>query len=175
MAIDSPNELIRSYLEDAIAAEKNFETQLRAFAKEGEDETAHALFERHANETRNQYQRLTARLEALGGSTSGIKTAIAHLLGIMPKAAQVGHDESERVTQNLIMAYTVEHSEVAMYEALFSIAQAAGDSGTAELAREIQQEERQTADMIWRQIPRAAVRPVVKSQAAEPERVRRAG
>jgi ferritin-like metal-binding protein YciE len=163
MAIDSPGRLIKSYLEDAIAAEKNFETQLRAFAKEGDDDTVHAIFEQHADETRDQYQRLTSRLEALGSGTSGLKTALAHMLGMLPKAAQLGHDESERVTQNLIMAFTVENAEVAMYEALAAVAEAGGDVITAELARSIQQEEERTAELVWSQIPHAAIRPLMKS------------
>ncbi|HLK48994.1 MAG TPA: DUF892 family protein [Bryobacteraceae bacterium] len=173
MASQSAADLIKAYLEDAIAAEKNFETQLRAFAKEGNDTTAQAMFEKHANETRSQYERLTGRLEALGGGASGFKTALAHMLGMMPKTAQIGHEETERVTQNLIMAYTVEHAEVAMYEALASIASAAGDTVTAQLARSIQQEERQTAELVWKQIPLSAIRPL--STVSGEERVRRAG
>lgn len=36
-----------------------------------------------------------------------------------------------------------------MYESLIVIAEAAGDSETAGLARSIQQQERETADKIW--------------------------
>ena len=71
MATQSATDLIKAYLEDAIAAEKTFETQLRGFAKEGNDSTVQSMFERHANETRIQYERLTERLKALGGGASG--------------------------------------------------------------------------------------------------------
>ena len=37
MGQEPAQELIRGYLEDAIVAEKNFESQLRAFSKEGGD------------------------------------------------------------------------------------------------------------------------------------------
>jgi ferritin-like metal-binding protein YciE len=50
----------------------------------------------------------------------------------------------------------VENAEVAMYEALATVAQAAGDFGTEQLARAIQQEERETAEKVWRHIPVAA-------------------
>src|SRR5690242_12452744 len=99
---EEPIDVIKRYLQDAIAAEKSFETQLEGFSKEGNDQEAKAAFAQHARETRNQYERLTVRLEALGGSTSGFKSFMAHVFGMSPKSAQLGHDEEERTTQNLI-------------------------------------------------------------------------
>jgi ferritin-like metal-binding protein YciE len=154
--MESAQELIRAYLEDAIAAEKNFETQLREFAKEGDDPIAQSIFSEHADETRAQYVKLEARLEAMGGSSSGLKTMLAHMIGLMPKTAQIGHEKQERTVQNLIMAYTVENAEVAMYEALATVSQAAGDFGTEQLARTIQQEEIETAQKVWQHLPTAA-------------------
>lgn len=145
-------DVIKRYLEDAIAAEKGFESQLRAFAKEGSSEQVHRLFLQHAEETRQQYERLTTRLRALGGEPSGLKGFLAHLFAFSPKMAQVGHDTVDRVTQNLMMAYSVENCEVALYESMIVVAEAAGDSETANLAREIQQQEREAADKVWRLI-----------------------
>jgi ferritin-like metal-binding protein YciE len=144
------NDVIRRYLEDAIAAEKSFETQLQGFAREGDDEEVEAAFAIHAAETRRQYERLITRLEELGGSPSTTKSFLAHVFGLAPKSAQVGHAPEERTTQNLIMAFTVENSECAMYEALAAAAEAAGDEATEKLAREIQADEKQTADKVWR-------------------------
>jgi ferritin-like metal-binding protein YciE len=149
-------DIVKRYLQDAIAAEKSFETQLEGFSKEGDDSEAKAAFAQHARETRSQYERLTARLEALGGSTSGLKSFMAHVFGMSPKAAQVGHEAEERTTQNLIMAFSVENAECAMYEALITAATAAGDELTATLAREIQAEEKRTADKVWSMIAPAA-------------------
>ncbi|MGI8958828.1 MAG: DUF892 family protein [Bryobacteraceae bacterium] len=150
------NTIMRRYLEDAIASEKSFETQLQGFAREGDDEEVNAMFAIHAAETRRQYDRLTARLEELGGSPSTAKSFLAHIFGLAPKSAQVGHAPEERTTQNLIMAFTVENSECAMYEALAAASEAAGDTATETLAREIQAEEKQTAEKIWRFIPSRA-------------------
>lgn len=66
MPTESSREVIKRYIEDAIAAERNFETQLKAFSKEGEQAAVQRVFAEHAIETRHQYQRLTARLEELG-------------------------------------------------------------------------------------------------------------
>ena len=51
---------IRRYLEDAIAAEKSFETQLEGFAKEASLPEVKNMFQQHAAETRTQYQLLTS-------------------------------------------------------------------------------------------------------------------
>ncbi len=155
---ETSTDVIKRYLEDAIAAEKSFETQLQGFAGEGDDSAAKALFHQHAIETKQQYERLTARLEALGGSTSGVKSLLAHVFGLSPKAAQLGHEKQERTTQNLIMAYAVENSEVAMYEALIATAEASGDGQTEALARDIQAQEQATAEKVWKLIPSSAVR-----------------
>jgi ferritin-like metal-binding protein YciE len=153
---ETPTEVLRRYLEDAIAAEKSFETQLRGFATEGQDEEVQLAFANHAEETKLQYHRLTRRLEELGGTPSGAKSLLAHVFGLTPRAVQVTHAPDERVTQNLIAAFAVENSECAMYEALASVAGAAGDSATEKLAREIQAEERRTADKLWRFLPSRA-------------------
>ncbi len=147
---ETSNDVIKRYLEDAIAAEKSFETQLQGFAKEGDNETVKSAFHQHALETRTQYERLTARLEALGGSTSTAKSILAHIFNLSPKAAQIGHEKEERTTQNLMMAFAVENSECAMYESLAAIADAAGDTQTANLARQIQSEEKATAEKVWK-------------------------
>ena len=154
---ETSTDVIKRYLEDAIAAEKSFETQLQGFAKEGDDEAAKSAFSQHALETKNQYERLTARLEALGGSTSAAKSFLAHIFGLSPKAASLGHEKEERTTQNLMMAFAVENSELAMYQALISVAEAAGDTETAALGRSIQAEEKKTADKVWSLLSPAAV------------------
>jgi ferritin-like metal-binding protein YciE len=151
--MDNP---IKRYLVDAIAAEKSFETQLRGFAKEATLAQARTLFEQHAEETRLQYEQLTSRLEALGGSPSTMKSLLAHVFNLSPKAAQLGHDDRERTTQDLIMAFSVENAEIAMYEALITAAEATGDSETAALARRIQAQERETAEKVWNAIEPAA-------------------
>lgn len=149
------NPILR-YLQDAIAAEKSFETQLQGFAKESSFSSATQLFEQHAVETRRQYEQLTARLEALGGSTSTFKSFVAHVFGMSPKIAQLGHEEEERTTQDLMMAFAVENAEVAMYQSLIAASESAGDHQTAELARRIQAQEQETADKVWRVIAPAA-------------------
>ena len=149
MTTQSSREVIKRYIVDAIAAEQNFETQLKAFSKEGEQAAVQRVFAEHAIETRHQHQRLTARLEDLGGSPSVLKSFFAHIFNFAPKAAQIGHDASEKSSQDLIIAFAIENSEIAMYEELAVVAAFAGDKETEQLARAIQEEERAAAKKVW--------------------------
>jgi ferritin-like metal-binding protein YciE len=156
MAQETARDVIIRYLDDAIAAEKSFESQLRSFAKSGDQAEAKQLFEQHADETRRQYERLTARLEALGKTPSTAKSFMAHLFALAPETAQIGHEPAEKNTQQLVIAYAVENSEIAMYEAFATVCSAAGDAETERLVREIQAEERTTAEKVWNALPRSA-------------------
>jgi ferritin-like metal-binding protein YciE len=167
MATEKALRFIKSHLEDAIAAEKSFETQLRGFAAEGSSDQIHALFSQHADETRNQHERLTRRLTELGGDPSEGKSFLAHAIGFAPKVAQLGHDTVDRVTQNLMMAYAVENCEIAMYESLIAVSEAAGDDDTVELARAIQEEEHKTAEKNWNLIAPWATTAFKKLAGAE--------
>lgn len=158
-------EVLLAYLEDVIAAEKSFETQLLSFSKEASNLTVRSLFQQHAEETKDQYERLTRRLEELGGSTSTLKGILAQMFGVAPKLAQLGHDKLERETQNLMMAFSVENAEIAMYESLLEACSVAGDDRTAEIAGGIQQQERDTAKKVWEQIAPAASHAISGLQA----------
>lgn len=172
--MQNERDVIIRYLEDAIAAERAFETQLRGFANEGDEPEARQLFAQHAEETRTQHQLLSQRLTSLGGTPSGMKSFLANMFGLAPKTAQIGYGESERVTQNLIMAFSVENSEVAMYETLAIVAAAGGDTETEQLARNIQKQEQTAAEKVWALLPLVAERSYRKTADSSPD-VQRAG
>lgn len=131
------------YLQDAEAAERNFEDALASISKtDGQPEVQTALAGMSRN-ARSQHERLEARIEALGGSRSTVKSAIAHVLGFAPLLGQVGQTSAEKNTQHLILTIAAAAAESAMYEALATAAAAAGDPTTERLARELQGEERQ--------------------------------
>ncbi len=152
MATEKAVRFIKAHLQDAIAAEKSFEALLRGFASEGSSDQIHRLFLQHADETRAQYGRLARRLTELGGEASATKTFLAELAALSPKLAQLGHDTVDRVTQNLMLAYAVKSCEMAMYESLLAVAEAAGDQDTADLARSLQVEESGAAEKVWKLI-----------------------
>ena len=151
-------DVVKRYLEDAIAAQRSFETQLQDFANETNDEGPKELFRRHAIETRQQHERLTARLETLGGAPSRAKSLLAHIFRTDPKTAQIGTDLAQRTTRNLLLTYAVENSEIAMYEVIAAIAEAAGDNETSDLARGIQNEQKSAAETIWQLLPDSVLR-----------------
>jgi len=78
-----------------------------------------------------------------------MKSFLGGIFGFAPRVAQMGHDAAEKGTQDLIAAFAIENSEIAMYEALASAAAAAGDSLTEQLARDIQMQERRAAELVW--------------------------
>jgi ferritin-like metal-binding protein YciE len=160
-------EVIKGYLTDAIAVERGCEAQLRAFAAGVRD--AHdirQLFLEHAEETRDQHQALADRLRELNGTPTGGPSFLAHLFRSGDAGVVSDREQEERIAQHLMIAFAVENSEVAMYESLATIASAAGDGATEILARQIQNQERATAEKMWRQIGPAARRAAQVRQAA---------
>lgn len=142
-------DLICSYLDEAISAEKSFEAELRKFAGEGDDDDVQTAFAAHAEQTRYQHQRLADRLQALGGSASGEAHGLAHAFETAPQVSQTGDIQEERAVQHLITAFGVETGECAFYETLAAIAAASGDIKTEALARQIQAEEEEAAKRLF--------------------------
>jgi ferritin-like metal-binding protein YciE len=173
MTTTSSSELIRRYLQDAIASEKAFESQLRGMAEGGDNPQVREIFESHAEETRGQHNRLVSRLQVLGESPSTAKSIMAHLFGAIPKVGHIGQRKEERSIQNLILAYAIEQSEVAAYEALKVAAEAVGDIPTANLAEEIQREEQMAAQRIWNLLPATSRLSVERQTSSERERTHR--
>jgi ferritin-like metal-binding protein YciE len=149
MTRERPMDVIKRYLNEAIALKKNSEIELRRFAKKAIRSDMRDLFTAHAEETKSQYERLAARLEALGGSASVINGILARLLTFTTSPAGWGHTEQEKDLGDLVGAFAVQQSEIAAYELLAAAATAAGDAETERLARVIQKEEHEAAMKIW--------------------------
>jgi ferritin-like metal-binding protein YciE len=142
-------EVIIQYLEDAEAAERNFEDALTTFSKAGEQQAAKDLFAMAARKARTQHERLAARLKELGGSPSKGKSMLAHTLAFTPLMAQLGQNDAEKNTQHLIVTFAAAAAEMAMYESLATVAASANDEETEQLARQLQREERDDYDQVW--------------------------
>src|SRR4051794_25765292 len=142
-------ELIVTYLQDAEAAERNFEDALTGFGKTGEQNEVKRIFDIASNRAKTQHERLEARLRALGGSPSTAKSILAHALAFGPTLAQVGHDPAEKNTQHLMVCIAAAAAEMGMYESLATVAQAAGDAETERLARQLQTEEKDDYEKSW--------------------------
>ncbi len=149
---DAQQAALMDYLEDTIAAEQNFENLLRTFGQATADQELTQFFGKMAVKAQSQHQRLTERLRALGGTPSGAKTVLAKALSAAP-----AQTSPEKAAQNLMMVYSAAAAELAMYEALASAAEEAGDSETEALARRLQAEEREDFEQIWQALPSTAL------------------
>lgn len=98
-------------------------------------------FRTHHRETERQAELVRQRLEANGGSPSVVKDAVMKLGGkgflLFAKL------QSETPGRLLVHSYSYEAMEWAGYALLAKLAERAGDVETAEIAREIQAEERE--------------------------------
>jgi ferritin-like metal-binding protein YciE len=150
---NAAEQLIRTYLENVIAAEEAFAKRFREFANDGDDQEVQLAFADHADESTLLTERLKARLAKLGGDPSQTTTGLTVFLELAPSVAQLGNTREERVVQNLITAFCVEAGERAMYEALAVTAAAAGDVETEALARNAQAQEQSTAEKFLHFLP----------------------
>jgi len=162
---ETQDRLIR-YLEDAWAVEKALVGSLNDMANATHDPAVRALFLEHAQVTHDQEERLESRIRALGAELNRGKSLINTALGKLSELANVFHDEEDKTTQNLIKGFATENFEAGMYESLRAYASAIGDTETASLAQELQQQEQEAARKVWALIASAAVRPVGEASTA---------
>jgi ferritin-like metal-binding protein YciE len=146
-----------NYLEDAEAAERNFEDALATFSKQGEQEQVKSTMQWMSQKAKTQHERLESRLRALGGSPSKAKSALAHMLAFTPTSAQTGHSPGEKDTQHLMITFAAAAAEMAMYEAMAAAASTVGDTETERLARQLQSEEKEDHEKAWALLRQSAL------------------
>ena len=155
---ESSEDVLKRYIQDAIAAEATTEDQLNGLADQEQDGAVKAVLQQYALKTRSHYQRLASYLERLGGKPSTTKSLLAHIFGVNPKTTRSGHGTKDGSVRNLMMAFAIKSNELAMYEALASIAEASGDPDAVSLARTIQKEDEVDAQAVWQLLPDAALK-----------------
>ena len=127
-------ELLAEWVQDALEREQRaLHTLDSIIATTGHVEFRGHL-ERHRMETAQHAERLSARLEALGGSTSALKEA----QGLFSAAVEAftGELREDQVRQNVRDLYGSEQTSIATYQLLERLAVRAGDEETALVARE---------------------------------------
>jgi ferritin-like metal-binding protein YciE len=154
--METPNDRLIRYLQDAHAAEVGIIDVLKDFVDEVGSGEIRSAFQEHLTVTQSQAQRLEQRLNALGSKPSGGKGFLNTLMGKVSDMIQGAHDEYDKATQDLIKAYATEHLEIGMYTALEAYSEQLGDQETAALAREIKAEEKQAAETVFPMIATAA-------------------
>ena len=171
---ESSADVIKRYVADAIAGGKSLETRLEEFSKEASSEAVRAVFHQHALKMKEQAERWTARLNGLEGNAPLAKGFRAFIFGLTPRHASLGSEKEESTAQRLALVYAAENSAVAVYESLATMAEAAGDTETAQLASSIQSEEQAMAQEIWKLLPVAALE-AYQQATGEPPSGRSAG
>lgn len=161
--MDTPQDRLIRYLQDAHAAEVGIAQMLESFIKEVNDNDLRAIFQQHLAVTQSQAQRLQQRLSDYGQTPSRAKGFLNSLMASLGDVTHIGHDPFDKTTMDLIKAYATEHLEIGMYTALAGYAQAFGDQATATLAEEIAGEERKAAETIFPYIRDSAQAPLGKT------------
>jgi ferritin-like metal-binding protein YciE len=143
---DDVSEQLRKYMADAHALEMQAIQLLERAPKITEPESLAHLYEEHRQETRGHEERIRARLEAIGGSTSLLKDAGLRL-GALNWGAffQAQPDTPAKLAG---FAYAFEHLEIGGYEELRRVALRVGDEETARVIDGILAEERAAAERI---------------------------
>src|SRR5215211_5266879 len=146
MAASDLREQLVKYLTDAHSIEEQALPQLRAAPKIAGDERLAETFREHEAETEEQRRLVRERLDALGGSPAKLKDAVMKAGGAgFALFAASQPDTPGKLTAH---AYSFEHLELASYELLLRVAERAGDSETAEVARRIRDQELAMAERI---------------------------
>jgi ferritin-like metal-binding protein YciE len=136
------------YVQNVHAMEQNILLMLDSIILTTEDPDLTAMFRAHKEETRRQERGLNDRLKALGGL--GLASTGKDLAAIASAQAKGVADlwRADKAVRNARDAFVTEHLEIAAYEVLERLAERAGDSETAEVARENRAEEEAMAQRI---------------------------
>jgi ferritin-like metal-binding protein YciE len=156
---ESLQEKLVEYLQDAHAMEQNTLQMLDSLIASTKDSLVKEDLQLHRQETERQIQRLRQRLEELDEGPSGLKD-IGARASTMPKGLfdQLRGDQPGRNARD---AYMTEHLEIAAYQLLERVAERAGDTRTAEIARQNRAEEEEMArriDTAWDRVVELTLR-----------------
>jgi ferritin-like metal-binding protein YciE len=134
MADDALQQKLVDYIEDAHAMEQNVSRMLDSMMATTKDPEIEEMLRHHKEETERHEQRLRERLDALGVGSSTRKQAQTIATALMKGAAdQVRGDQAGKNARD---GYVSEHMEIAAYQLLERLAERAGDTETAEVARQ---------------------------------------
>ena len=146
MADDKLQQKLVDYVQDAHAMEQNVSTMLDSMISTTDDPEIKQMLKHHKQQTAEHERRLRERLDAMGAGTSttkevgGIGAALFKGVGDMARTDKPGKNARD--------AYTTEHMEIAAYQLLERLAEKAGDTQTAEVARQNRAEEEAMAQKI---------------------------
>jgi ferritin-like metal-binding protein YciE len=137
---------LADYVEDAHAMETNVLQMLGSRIATTSNAKIRAELERHKAQTERHEERLRGRLEKLGRGVS-IRKETQSVIGALMKG--VGDQvRGDKAGKNARDGFVTEHMEIAAYELLERLAERAGDTKTAAVARQNRRDEEAMAKKI---------------------------
>jgi len=146
MAEDKLKEKLADYVEDAHAMEQNDLKMIDSMISTTDDPQMKEMLETHKRETEEHERRLRERLDAMGRGTSVRKQAQAIGAALLKGVGDVAR--GDKAGKNARDGYTAEHMEIAAYQLLERLADRAGDTETAQVARRNRADEEEMARRI---------------------------
>jgi ferritin-like metal-binding protein YciE len=150
MVDDKLKQKLADYIEDAHAMEQNDLKMIDSMISTTDDPQMKEMLETHKRETEEHERRLRERLDAIGRGTSARKQVQALGAALLKGVGDVAR--GDKAGKNARDGYTAEHMEIAAYQLLERLADRAGDTETAEVARRNRADEQEMArriDQSW--------------------------
>jgi ferritin-like metal-binding protein YciE len=146
MASQDLKDQLTKHIDEALGMEQNVLRMLDSMIETTDDEQIRSQLREHKLETEQHAERLERRLEAHGASPSTVREA-GGVMGALMKGV-VDMVRGEKAGRNARDGYATEHLEIASYQLLERIAERAGDTETAEIARQNRSDEESMAKKI---------------------------
>jgi ferritin-like metal-binding protein YciE len=143
MADDKLQEKLADYVEDAHAMEQNDLKMIDSIISTTDDPQVKEMLQSHKRETEEHERRLRERLDAMGRDTSARKQAQA-----VGAALLKGVGDQARLARTPATATPQSTWRIAAYQLLERLAEKAGDTETAEVARQNRADEEEMARRI---------------------------
>lgn len=155
--MENSNEKTVRYLKDLHAAEAGTADIFEGLSKDDDLEPAlRQQASQFYQQTKAQASAIEQRLHALGADNSGAKDFVNNLLSKASDLLNIGHDDEDKLTQDLIKAFAATNLHVGAYESLRAYATTIGDTETANFATQGRQQDEQVAKALLQAIGRKA-------------------
>lgn len=141
------NKNLVSWLNDAYAMEVEIVKILESHKKAAEDyPEVEEKIEEHIEITKKQAERVKKCIEKLGENTSGVKSAMATMMGMVAGPPTGLFDDA--VIKNSALEYATENFEIAVYRVLIAAADELGHDDIVEVCQQNMQEEEEMAEWL---------------------------
>ena len=145
-------EMVIAWLNDAYGMEQSITHVLENHAKDAKDHPQlQSGIQQHLEATKRHADLVKQQIERLGGSTSSVKSAMSHVMG-MGQSVSTGMAKDELV-KNALADYSTEHMEIASYRALQAAAMEIGDQELARTCEKILADEMAMANFLEQNLP----------------------